>query len=51
MDEMKENQLPEEEVEGYTPRPAWQVWMARVGVVIVFLLFLLQCLNMMGAGL
>ena len=33
---MEENIRNEEtEQEGYTPRPAWQVWMARVGVVIM----------------
>ncbi len=24
----------QEKQEGYTPRPAWQVWLARIGLVI-----------------
>ena len=50
MDEMKENQLPEEEVEGYTPRPAWQVWMARVGLVLMILFVIYQLLNIAAGG-
>ena len=33
---MEENiQIPEECPEPYTPRPRWQVWLARVGLVIM----------------
>ena len=34
---MDEKEIPEEELpqeEGYKPRPAWQVWAARVGLVL-----------------
>ena len=51
MDEMKENQLPEEEVEGYTPRPAWQVWMARVAAGIVILGVILYYWHIATGGL
>lgn len=35
---MEEN-LNNEEIrpEGYVPRPAWQVWLARIGVVIMLI--------------
>ena len=41
MDEQNmQEQLPEQE-EGYTPRPMWQVWAARLGVVI-FIAYLIM---------
>ena len=36
----KDLQLPEEET-NYTPRPMWQVWAARLGLV-VFIAFLIM---------
>ena len=33
--------LDEEPKEGYAPRPAWQVWGARIGLV-AFILFLIM---------
>ena len=47
-DENQENIPEEEEIsapesapeEGYTPRPAWQVWAARIGLA-AFLIFLI----------
>ena len=50
MDEMKENQIPEEN-RGYTPRPAWQVWMARVGLVFMILFVIYQILAIAMGGL
>ena len=50
MDEMKENQLPEEEAEGYTPRPAYQVWMARLGLVLMILFVIYQVLSIATGG-
>ena len=49
MDEMKENQIPEEENRGYIPRPAYQVWMARVGLVFM-ILFVIYQLNTIATG-
>ena len=46
--EMQENDLPEE---SYVPRPAWQVWGARVGLVIFLLFVVLQLLQIAGGGL
>ena len=50
MDEMKENRLPEEENQGYTPRPMWQVWMARVGLVFMILFVIYQLLTIATGG-
>lgn len=36
---MEEN---EEKQEGYVPRPAWQVWAARIGVVLFIVLVIYQ---------
>ena len=49
MDEHTESPIPEEE--RYTPRPAWQVWAARVGVVVMILFVIWQILQIAGGGL
>ena len=36
---------------GYVPRPAWQVWMARIGLALFILVILLYYLKMMRSGL
>ena len=50
MDEKKENQLPEEENRGYTPRPAYQVWMARLGLVLMIIFVIYQVLTIATGG-
>ena len=47
--EHQEQQLPPEEA--YVPRPAWQVWGARIGLVIFILFVILQLLQIAGGGL
>lgn len=37
--------------EGYVPRPAWQVWAARVGVVLFTLLVIYQIICIYRGGL
>ena len=49
MDEMKENQDMEEQ--SYVPRPAWQVWMARVGLVFMILFVLYQIFAIATGGM
>ncbi len=46
-----ESGIQPEEKEQYRPRPAWQVWAARVGVVIVIIAFLLYCWQIANGGL
>ena len=51
MDEMKENRLPEEENQGYTPRPAREVWLARIGVVFMILFVIYQLITIATGGM
>ena len=41
LDEQNLPNVPSEEEKKYTPRPAWQVWAARIGLVI-FVAFLVM---------
>ena len=41
LDEQNQVPIPAEEEKKYTPRPAWQVWAARIGLVI-FVAFLVM---------
>ena len=54
MDTIKENELPEApqetEQELYTPRPMWQVWGARIALVIFIGFVILQLLQIAGGG-
>lgn len=45
MDERSEMPIPQEE---YVPRPRWQVWGARAGIVVMILLVIRQCIQIAG---
>ena len=45
------NPLEETPDEGYTPRPTWQVWCARIGLVLFLLFVAYQILSIAGGGL
>ena len=49
---MEEQRKTEEEIQnsGYTPRPAWQVWGARIGLVIFLLVLAMYYLNILRGG-
>ena len=49
MENPNEQNIPEQE--GYVPRPAWQVWAARVGLVIAICFVILQILQIATGGL
>lgn len=50
MDDMQ--QLgPEEEKPGYEPRPAWQIWAARIGLVFFILFVIYQIVSVAQGGL
>ena len=50
MEEMNHNDFtPEEEI--YTPRPAWQVWGARIALVLFILFVIYQILSIAAGGL
>ena len=48
MDEIQTPMQPEEET--YVPRPKWQVWGARVALVLFIALILMYYINMMRGG-
>ena len=48
---MEDNQKNIPGEEGYVPRPAWQVWGARVGLVIFIGFVILEILTIAGGGL
>ncbi|MBQ3147600.1 MAG: hypothetical protein IJB91_07740 [Oscillospiraceae bacterium] len=53
-EEIREQNIPQQEVQEqpvYTPRPGWQVWVARIGVGIVLIGFILYCLHIAGIGI
>ena len=49
---MEQNQdfpeTPEVQEEHYVPRPAWQVWAARIGLVVFLIFLVLYYLNIFG---
>ena len=47
----KQPQEAEEKAAGYVPRPAWQVWAARIGLVIFIGIVIAQILQIAGIGL
>ena len=49
---MKENRETEniQPETGYVPRPAWQVWAARVGLVFFIIFVIYQLLQIAGGG-
>lgn len=48
---MEEEKKEMEEKEGYEPRPAWEVWAARVGLVLMLLFVIYQIITIAGGGL
>ena len=48
-EEMAE-ELPTEETPVYEPRPAWQVWAARIGLVIVIIGVILYYWHIASGG-
>ena len=47
---MEEERTESTQPEETAPRPAWQVWGARIGAVIVFVAFLLYCWQIAMGG-
>ena len=60
MEEMEKNQLHEEqipeqeelqeEMPKYVPRPMWQVWLARIGLVLFIALIIMYYIHMFRGG-
>ena len=49
--EKQTNEASAEENTGYTPRPAWQVWLARVALVLFIFIVIGQILRIARGGL
>ncbi len=50
MDEQTNDTLPQDE-QIHTPRPAWQVWGARVLLIVFLALLFMYYVNLMRGGL
>ena len=50
MEEQRENENLKPEKEGYVPRPAWQVWLTRIGLVAFIIFLILYYANMFRGG-
>ena len=51
MEKQPVNPAVEEEGTGYVPRPAWQVWAARVALVLFIIIVIGQILRIARGGL
>lgn len=51
MDDKKEQESQEVESQGYIPRPEWQIWAARIGLVVFVLIVIYQILSIATGGL
>lgn len=50
MENEKDQEFLQEEQEGYVPRPAWQVWGARIALVLFIILIIFYYLNIARGG-
>ena len=51
MDEQRKEEQTKTENTGYTPRPAWQVWAARIGLAVFIAFLVMYYLNVFRGGL
>ncbi len=49
-DENKETEAAAMKEEGYVPRPAWQVWGARIAFVLFLILVVFQIISIARGG-
>ena len=50
MDEQHKDEIKETQESGYTPRPAWQVWAARIGLVVFLIFLVMYYMNILRGG-
>ena len=50
MDEQRNERNEETTPSGYTPRPAWQVWAARIGLAVFIAFLVLYYINIFRGG-
>ena len=51
MDDQRHDEYIEKEETGYSPRPAWQVWAARIGLGIFLAFLVMYYINIFRGGL
>ena len=51
MDEQRNEEIMGKEETGYTPRPAWQVWAARIGLAVFLAFLVMYYINIFRGGL
>ena len=51
MENQNENESLQPREEGYVPRPMWQVWAARIGLVLFILVVIYQIVSLATGGL
>ena len=50
MDEQRKENQEHPNESGYTPRPAWQVWAARIGLVVFVIFLVMYYINIFRGG-
>ena len=50
-EELELEQMPEEPKKGYVPRPSWQVWLARIGLVLMIICVALYYWHIASGGM
>ena len=48
--EISAEEMPAEEAPKYVPRPMWQVWLARIGLVLFIALIVMYYIHMFRGG-
>ena len=51
MDEQRKDEQNETQETGYVPRPAWQVWAARIGLAVFIAFLVMYYLNILRGGM
>ena len=49
--EQQNNENVEKQETGYTPRPTWQVWAARIGLAVFLAFLVMYYLNILRGGM
>ena len=50
MDEQRKENQEQVQDTGYTPRPAWQVWAARIGLAVFVIFLVMYYINIFRGG-
>ena len=50
MDEQRKENQEQTQDTGYTPRPAWQVWAARIGLAVFVIFLAMYYWNILRGG-